>query len=211
MDDKLNGIYTRYYTNGNIKTISTYVNDELHGEQFLYYDNGFLNVRLNYVNNLMVGEQSIYDKDNDSVLIEKYNTVLFNDKIVIHGIYENFNKSFYSTLNFVNGILVGLQKFDIIVDSNTRFYIECNTNKLGQLHGLCVVNINNKTRFKVNYDSNSKVDNQYINTITNLLYSYNNYTNNILNGESGVADINGKVLKVMYDNGLINKSGLVTS
>jgi uncharacterized protein len=60
VDGKKEGVYKRYYDNGQLWEECNYVNGKLNGEYKQYHDNGQLEAKCNYVNGETYGESVEY-------------------------------------------------------------------------------------------------------------------------------------------------------
>ena len=75
INNKREGKYIEYYTNGNIKIIFNCINDKIEGEYKLYYNNGSLKIKINYINNKREGIMEYYNNDGN---LKEYEFI--NDK-----------------------------------------------------------------------------------------------------------------------------------
>jgi len=68
----INGLYQRYYVNGQIMIIGNYINAKRNGLYQHYYDNGQIMYECNYINDIMDGIYREYNDNGQCVRYEIY-------------------------------------------------------------------------------------------------------------------------------------------
>ncbi len=85
-DDKqiINGDHKKWFDNGQLQIICTYVNAKLEGNYYEYHSNGKLKKNYNYVNGLKNGECITYDEKENIITKDIY----INDSLIIDSHFE---------------------------------------------------------------------------------------------------------------------------
>ncbi len=143
-NNKREGIYKRYYSNGNLLIICNYINGKLNGDYKTYYNSGVIETECNYIEHKRTG---IYKEYYDNALLYKeytygdhpnhyykeynYNGILILEKIS----NENIRREYYD-----NGKLLreeneneGTEKVyyrngNLKIDKSNKFYKKYDTN-----------------------------------------------------------------------------------
>lgn len=100
VSNKPNGIATRYFDNGKIKSQLNLVNDTLQGVSKSFYETGEIENEEHYVNGLREGISKKYYKNGQV----QYIYLFKNDKLNGESSYYSFSGELIETMNFVDGI-----------------------------------------------------------------------------------------------------------
>lgn len=134
-DNRKQGKYKGYITNGNLKFVCDFVDGKMEGRYELYFDNGQLSITETYVNDKSSGEYKCFYDDEASTLECVCNYV--DGKL--HGKYKKYftNGKIKFKENYLNGEIDGIRKeyFNYVSNKtlhNTRTYLD------GVLHGQAI-------------------------------------------------------------------------
>ncbi len=83
LNGKKEGEYKRYYKNGQLQLIGTYINGNEEGEEKWFYKNGQLWIICNYINHILEGEYKEYHESGELEKIYIYgNGKILNTNVV---------------------------------------------------------------------------------------------------------------------------------
>jgi antitoxin component YwqK of YwqJK toxin-antitoxin module len=115
----LDGIYTKYYDNGNIKTEVNYINSKKNGIYREYDETGQLLTEITYINDKINGECKSYYDTNKILSICNYKNDFLNGQNIKY--YQNGNIEY--KCNYINGCLDGVYEYYYI---NNKLKFICN-------------------------------------------------------------------------------------